>query len=224
MVVAWMDARSRQDARPAGNSLLEPAPVSLIYQVMYRVGFTPWDTGEVPSELKDLVEGSEALAPDRALDLGCGTGTQSVYMAGHGWRVTGIDNVDKPLRRARARGKAAGRDVAWIRGDATRLRDLDLDPGYTLVLDRGCYHGLSDAQRAGYAGGVSDVTAPGGLLLLMSFAPNRVVAGPRGATRDEIAGRFSPGWELVGDVADSGAPPGGPLRDVARTWYRLRRR
>jgi SAM-dependent methyltransferase len=198
--------------------------VSLIYQLMYRVGFTPWDTGEIPSELKDLVEGGDALPHGQALDLGCGTGTQSLYMAGHGWQVTGIDNVERPLRRARARSRAAGSSVNWVKGDVTRLGDLAVHGGYTLVLDRGCYHGLPETGRDGYARGVSEVTAPGGLLLLMCFAPNRVVAGPRGATRDEIARRFSPAWDVAGDVADSGPPPGGPLRDVARTWYRLRRR
>lgn len=71
---------------------------------------------------------------------------------------------------------------------------------------------------------MTDLTAPDGMLLLMCFAPNRVLAAPRGATRDEIASRFSPGWELVGDQADCGDPPAGPLRDVPRTCYRLRRR
>ena len=198
--------------------------MSLIYQVMYRVGFTPWDTGEVPSELTELVEGGDALAPGRALDLGCGTGTQTVYMTGRGWRVTGIDDVEAPLRRARARSKAAGSRVDWLKGDVTRLGKLGLQSGYTLVLDRGCYHGISDSGRDGYVRGVTDLTAREGMLLLMCFAPNRVLAGPRGATRDEIASRFSPGWELVGDQPDSGDPPAGPLRDVPRTWYRLRRR
>jgi SAM-dependent methyltransferase len=197
--------------------------VSLLYQIMYRVGFTPWDTGAVPDELREIVEGPAALAPGRALDLGCGTGTQTVYMAGRGWDVTGIDDVQAPLRRARARGQAAGRRVDWRRGDVTRLGELGLRSGYTLVLDRGCYHGISESGRDGYARGVTQLAAPDAMLLLMCFAPNRVLAGPRGATRDEIASRFASRWELVGDQPDAGDPPGGPFRDVARTWYRLRR-
>ncbi len=119
--------------------------MSLIYQIMYRVGFTPWDTGAIPGELKEFVEGGDALAPGRALDLGCGTGTQTVYMAGRGWQVTGVDDVEAPLRRARARSKAVGSQVDWLKGDVTRLGELGLQSGYTLVLDRGCYHGISES-------------------------------------------------------------------------------
>jgi 2-polyprenyl-3-methyl-5-hydroxy-6-metoxy-1,4-benzoquinol methylase len=85
--------------------------MSLIYRVMYRIGFTPWDTGEVPRELSALVEGAAALPVGRALDIGCGTGTHAVYLARHGWRVTAIDIVARPLARARsgAGGTGAGR-------------------------------------------------------------------------------------------------------------------
>jgi methylase of polypeptide subunit release factors len=55
--------------------------MSLVYRIMYRVGFTPWDTGEVPAELRALIEGEDALDAGSALDIGCGTGTQSAYMA-----------------------------------------------------------------------------------------------------------------------------------------------
>jgi SAM-dependent methyltransferase len=62
-----------------------------------------------------------ALPTGRALDIGCGTGTQAVYMAGQGWEVTGMDAIDRPLRKARARAAAAGASVDWVRGDVTRL-------------------------------------------------------------------------------------------------------
>src|ERR1700728_3382741 len=135
--------------------------MSLVYRAMYRIGFTPWDTGTVPPELTELVEGSGAPAPGRALDIGCGTGTQAVYLARHGWDTTAIDDLARPLRRARDRGADAGVTVDWRRADATRLADAGLQPGFTLLLDRGCFHGLSDEQRLGYARGVGGLAAPG---------------------------------------------------------------
>jgi hypothetical protein len=49
--------------------------MSLIYRALYRIGFTPWDTDAVGAELGSLIEGRDRLAPGRALDIGCGTGT-----------------------------------------------------------------------------------------------------------------------------------------------------
>src|SRR5579859_392631 len=122
---------------------------------MYLVGFKPWDTGVVPRELREVVEGEGDLSPGRALDIGCGTGTQAVYLAGQGWEVTVIDAVEKPLRRARARAAAEGVSVRWIRGDVTRLGQAGLEAGFSLFFDRGCFHGLNERERASYAAGVT---------------------------------------------------------------------
>ncbi len=195
--------------------------MSLIYRIMYGVGFTPWDTGEVPGELAALIEGEDALPAGRALDIGCGTGTQSVYMARNGWNVTGVELLEQPLRRARDRAAAAGVAVEWVKADVARLVQAALEPGYTLLFDRGCYHGLGEQQRAAYALGVTQLAAPGATLLLMAFAANRVIAGPPGADREQITAGFGSGWTLDSTAPDSSPPPSGPLRSVPLTWYRL---
>ena len=83
---------------------MEPsAPMSLASRLMYLVGFTPWDRDEIPEALSTLVDGGDALPPGRALDIGCGTGTQAVYLARHGWQVTAIEVVERALSRARTR-------------------------------------------------------------------------------------------------------------------------
>lgn len=187
---------------------------------MYRVGFTPWDTGRVPPELSGLIEGPAALPAGRALDVGCGTGTQAVYLAGHGWDVTAIDAVPRPLARARARAEAAGVKVDWVLADVARIDRLGLAPGFTLVFDRGCFHGLDDAQRAAYAAAVTELAGPGATLLMMAFAPNRVMAAPRGVEQSELLGRFA-GWQLVSANSDSRGEISGALRNVPRTWYRM---
>jgi SAM-dependent methyltransferase len=194
--------------------------MSLAYRIMYRVGFTPWDTEEVPPELTAIVEGPDALPAGRALDLGCGTGTQAVYLAHNGWEVTAIDAVPRPLARARARARAAGVSVDWILADVARLARLELEPGHTLVFDRGCFHGLDDSQRAACAGAVSDLASPGATLLMMAFAPNRIPAAPRGIEETEILARFV-GWRLVSASPDTEGEVSGPLRNVPRTWYQL---
>jgi SAM-dependent methyltransferase len=116
--------------------------VSLFYQAAYLLGFKPWDTGVSPPELVEVVEGPEALPPGRALDIGCGTGTNSVYMARHGWEVTGVDLVGRAIAMARRKAAAAGISPTFIQGDVTRLDELDVGAGYGLLLDIGCFHGI----------------------------------------------------------------------------------
>ena len=58
----------------------------LLYNFWYYFN-PPWDTGVTPPEVVEAIEGSKALTPGRALDLGCGTGTNGLYLARHGWEV-----------------------------------------------------------------------------------------------------------------------------------------
>ena len=197
--------------------------MSLMYRLMYRVGFTPWDTGQVPKELSALIEGLGALPAGRALDIGCGTGTQAVDMAQKNWEVTAVDAVPRPLSHARARAARAGVSVDWILADVARLHRLGLQPGYSLFFDRGCFHGLDESQRGAYAAAVDALAAPGATLLMMAFAPNRVVVAPGGLEQSELTGRFAD-WELVSAEPDTDGEISGPLLGVPRTWYRLARR
>lgn len=194
------------------------------YRLLYWLGIIPWDQETVPAELVALVEGPQALPRGRALDLGCGTGLHAVYLAGHGWQVTGVDYVEGALQRARSRAAAAGVAPRWVRGDVTRLAELSLGDGYTLLLDSGCYHGLSEAERATYAAGLPAVAAPGAILLLLSFARRFRGPAPRGADREEITRRFSEAWKLLWSRPAAEVRVPRILRNADPIWYCLRRR
>lgn len=198
--------------------------MSFRYRVLYRVGFTPWDQDHVPAELSALVEGPDALAPGHALDVGCGTGTQAVYLAEHSWQVTAVDAVERALKRARRRAEQRRVEVRWVAGDVASLSTLGLGDEYSMVHDRGCFHDLSPAARNGYVRGVSELAAPGTTLLLLAFARRERGIGPSGASEEEIQRRFDADWELVSVQSDSSPAPAGPMRRVPRIWYRLQRR
>lgn len=198
--------------------------MSVGYRVMYATGITPWDQDETPQELVDLVEGRQALPLGRALDLGCGTGADAVYLATHGWTVTGVDIVPRALRAARRRAQAAGANVAWIQADVAALGTLDLPGPFDLVYDVGCFHGLRDADRASYAEGVTHLTAPGATLLLFVFVPGRRGPAPRGIDRAELDARFSPDWQIVDAHRALDVTLPGMLRNADPRWYRLERR
>jgi SAM-dependent methyltransferase len=77
------------------------------YDVWYRFGTPPW-VGDARSELVELV-GSGVLAPGRAIDLGCGVGDNAIFLARHGFEVTGSTS---PRRRSPGRAPRRGRPVS----------------------------------------------------------------------------------------------------------------
>ncbi|MUL85786.1 MULTISPECIES: bifunctional 2-polyprenyl-6-hydroxyphenol methylase/3-demethylubiquinol 3-O-methyltransferase UbiG [unclassified Mycolicibacterium] len=164
-----------------------------LYRWLYRLGFTPWDGHPLAHSLTDLIEGG-SLSPGTALDLGCGTGDNAVYLARHGWQVTGVDYVDKPL--AKARVKAGTLPVNFVKADVTQLSSSGIGANFGLVIDSGCLHGMSAADRDAYAREVSAVAAPGTRLLIVAFIPGGSPGVP-GIGFDEVQRRFSHGWTLL---------------------------
>jgi SAM-dependent methyltransferase len=167
---------------------------------------------------------NERSSAGRALDLGCGTGRDAVYLAEHGWTVTGIDGVKQAIEAAKERSEGAGVDVNWILGDVTQLQTLGLADGFDFVLDRGCFHGLSDSERDRCARGVTALTGPGARLLLFAFQPRSLGLGPRGITAGEVQAKFGPTWDLVSVTPDTdrGRPPVW-VGNAQPTWYLLAR-
>jgi SAM-dependent methyltransferase len=177
------------------------------YSLSYRTGKTPWDTGVTPPEVVELLD---TLAPGRALDLGCGTGTNVAYLARHGWQADGVDGSARAISMARA-SIGGVPNIRLFEGDVTRLERLPLLERYDLVLDIGCFHSIGAHRRDAYARGVADHTSEGALLFVFAFARRRSL----GVTAREMHDRFSPWFEPVGRIAGT-SPPGA-------AWYLLRR-
>jgi SAM-dependent methyltransferase len=198
-----------------------------IYRLLYRVGLVFWQRTTPPADLVALVEGPSALTPGRALELGCGTGTDTVYLASRGWDVTAIDMVSKALAAARRKASTAGVAPRFIEGDVTRLPDLGVGDGYDLVLDFGCFHTLPEDRRSAYVAGVTGVAGPGATLLLYGFKrPPKAAPIHGGMTVDEVQRRFCPaGWDLVTAGRTSVETPAARgAADRFELWrYRLRR-
>jgi cyclopropane fatty-acyl-phospholipid synthase-like methyltransferase len=141
----------------------------LRYNLMY-LGTPPWETGISPPELLEFLQ---QHPPGSALDLGCGTGTNLLTMAQHGWHVTGVDFAIRAVWSARRKLANAGlrsQERAQVRrGDVTRFEDVrgkGPNPFYDLVLDIGCYHGLSADGRAAYRRNLPAILARQGHFLL----------------------------------------------------------
>ena len=181
------------------------------YRSAYRFGRPRWDTGQPRPELAELVR---SCRPGRALDIGCGTGANAVFLAGSGWEVVAVDFAPEAIEAARRRAgvaqahvpPAAGRGSGELRsptflvGDATRLRHDGVTGPFDLVLDIGCYHAIPERGRHAYATEVAAVTAPGADFYIagISKAPaSWRLLGARGTSADEVNGRFGSAFEVV---------------------------
>ncbi len=166
--------------------------IRFVGEMAYRAGLGAQASDEPDSGLVEAVESPLRLAPGHALDLGCGTGRNSIYLGRHSWEVTGVDMVRHAVAAARRNAAVAGATVRLIEGDVTRLEELGIGDGYTLLVDVGCFHMVPVGRRDAYAAGVTRVAAPRALLLMVGFSK---LLG-MGMTAEELRNRFS-GWELV---------------------------
>lgn len=183
----------------------------------------PWDSGIVPPEVRALVEGPEPLPPGRALDVGCGTGVSAVYLARHGWQVTGVEWIAAALDRARERARGAGLKepaIRFVQGDVTRDDWLaDMLP-VALWLDIGCLHGLSAEGQATYAAHAARLVEPGGALRLYAWRRHQRDGQAIGLDSEHLEALFGPYFSLA-DVLLSDDRAGDHVRPTA--WYWLRR-
>jgi SAM-dependent methyltransferase len=170
-----------------------------LFRVFYGLGFTPWDGHVHATSLRELIEGTPdtpALPPGAALDVGCGTGDSSIYLAQHGWHVTGVDFVPKALDKARAKAGAAGVAVDFIHADVTHLSQAGIAGGFQLIVDNGCLHGMSDGDRDLYVQEITGAAAPGARLLIVGAPPGGPVRF-LGLDQAEVKRRFTPAWTLL---------------------------
>jgi SAM-dependent methyltransferase len=136
----------------------------LRFELRYWRGDAPWDSGITPPEVLDFLEHTP---PGRALDLGCGTGTNAITLAQRGWEVTAIDFSARALQRARRKARHAQVSIQFLRRDVNRLDDL-AGP-FDFALDLGCYHGLDPAVRSRYVSSLARLLRPGAAYMLYAF-------------------------------------------------------
>ncbi len=142
-----------------------------------------------------LVEAVENAGPGKAMDIGCGTGVYSVFMAQHGFKVTAIDFIPEALPFGMRRAEKAGVKADFVAADITKYENREK---YNLILDAGCFHGFNEKYRRLYREKLLGWLAEGGQYVLVHFSKGHAlgIAGPHGRKKEEIEEFFGPELKL----------------------------
>jgi cyclopropane fatty-acyl-phospholipid synthase-like methyltransferase len=182
-------------------------------------GQAPWDIGRPQQAFLDVAD----RITGSVLDAGCGTGENALYFASRGHKVTGIDFLEEPIRRARRKASERGLTATFFVMDALALKDLP--EAFDSVIDSGLFHVFSDEDRRRYVEGLASVLKPGGRLFLLCFSDEEPgTQGPRRVSKKELHDAFAQGWviesiepsryEVRPDLKDLTFSEGGP-----KAWF-----
>jgi SAM-dependent methyltransferase len=188
----------------------------------YATDDLPWDTGDPDEHLVAFVTAAR-VAPGPALDVGCGTGTNALWLASRGFDALGVDVSARAIDQAHAKLAAAGPGVRC----RFEVHDFLADPPrgtFSLVFDRGCFHVFDEAEdRARFAARVAELLAPDGVWLSLigsTEGPPRDAGPPRRSVRD-IAAAIEPAL-AISELVEVGFTTRSPVPSAA--WRCVARR
>jgi ubiquinone/menaquinone biosynthesis C-methylase UbiE len=152
----------------------------ILFQYWY-FGQPRWDTGISPPELLDFIETHK---PARAIDIGCGTGTNVITLAKSGWQVTGVDFAPRAIRLAKRKIKSSSTKADLQVRDATELRGIN--GPFEFALDIGCFHSIHKAGKAKYLKELHRILAPDGFWLMYGFLKSETLQAGTGLDQTDL--------------------------------------
>jgi SAM-dependent methyltransferase len=183
------------------------------YEVGYRFFRMPWEGGP-RAELIALVE-SGRIQPCRAIDLGCGTGSNAIYLAQRGFDVMGVDYASAAIAKARRRAADAGVSGSFVEDDLTNLQDVS--GAFDFLVDYGTFDDLTPAARELYLRSLLALSHVGSRYLLWCFEyqmrwwEHLIPFFPPPLAPCEAQGRFGADFAIErigGERHSAGWPPG----------------
>ena len=185
------------------------------FEERYAKGDIPWDLGRADANLVGMVE-KWSVQSCRALDIGCGTGDNSIWLARRAFDVTGVDVSALAIEKARQKAREGNVECRFLVADFLKAQ-VDGAP-FGFAFDRGCFHSFdSPEEQVLFARNVADHLDKGGLwlsLIASKDAPQRDPGPPRHSAI-EITTATEPSFEiltLVSGYLDSNHP------DPFRCW------
>lgn len=179
----------------------------------FERGFTPWDMGGVPRQLREF---AERTSPQPVLIPGCGAAYELVFLCEAGWDATAIDFSPAAVATARAQVGRWGERV--VEADFFTY-EPPAAPG--VIYERAFLCALPREMRAKVARRWEHLLAPGTLLAGYFFFDDAPKGPPFGISREELEGLLGAGFECIEDAA---VPDSIPVFAGRERWMVWRRR
>jgi SAM-dependent methyltransferase len=167
------------------------------YGDRYKAGDTPWDVGKPDFNLIEVVT-SHPVPPGKALDVGCGTGDNTIWLAQHGFQAVGTDFTDMAIDKAREKAAEADANCEFL--VVNFLEKQIAGQPFGFVFDRGLFHSFRAAgDRVAFAEHVAGHLADGGLWLSIvgNADETRDGPGPPRRTALDIVSAVEPCFEIL---------------------------
>lgn len=160
----------------------------------------PWHSEDPDREFVDLVE-EGVVEPQVVLDVGCGAGTDAIYLASRGCAVTAIDISEEAIGIAKKRAREAGVEIEFIADDFMKA---DMEKGsFDFINDRGCFHHMNPDKRKDFAVKIHTILQKDGHYYLRCWSDREeeTERGPYRISRSEISDAF---WQyfILGEIID----------------------
>lgn len=159
-----------------------------------------WEIGRPQGAVVRLAE--TGLIVGSVLDVGCGTGRNSLLLAALGNPVLGIDIAAAAIERATAASVELGVPARFLVMDAFHLAELERT--FDTIIDIGLFHTLQPFDRVAYAASLRTAIAPDGRCFVLAWSErNDFGYGPERVTRGAIRSTFSIGWRIEDIAAET---------------------
>lgn len=167
------------------------------FKERYKTGNTPWDNGKPDFNLIQTVTTMD-IKPCNVLEIGCGTGNNSIWLAQNNFNVVGIDASEIAIQKAIEKASKANVNCTFIE-TSFHNEKIEGSP-FGFIFDRGCFHVfISEQERKVFAENVSANLENGCLWLSIigNADEQRNHPGPPQRTARDIVNSVEPYFEIL---------------------------